>query len=119
MSKEKTRGFRYKGFIIVCASCGEASATVESRQDGVDFQCRKCGNKLLMRPGDVMRVPVMKQGSSQVAKVDKAFVKDQTEQFKLDIEIEDLQNKEIPQDDWPNEILDEFFKRQGLMGEDS
>ena len=119
MEENKRRAFTYKGFIIICAHCGEASATVEARQDGVDFQCRKCGNKLLMRPGEVMKVPVMKPKSTQkVSQGPKQFLEDQTKQFELDLKIEDLQSRDVPMDDWANEVLDEFYKRQGLTEDD-
>lgn len=118
MSDKNTRVIRYKGFIIICANCGQATATVEARQDGVDFQCRTCGNKLLMRPGEAMKVPIMKPKSTQQSlktREEKSdFVKEQTDQLELDLEIDDLQRKNVPLDDWANEVLDEFYKRNGM-----
>lgn len=117
MAEKKKRAFRYKGFIIICANCGQAQSTVEARQDGVDFQCRACGNKLLMRPGEVMRVPVVKQGSTQQSlnpREEKDLVDNQTDQLKFDFEIDELQKNKVPLDDWANEVLNEFYKRQGL-----
>ena len=46
-----------RGFIITCLKCGQHNSTIEVRQDGVDLQCKVCGNKLLLRPGEFFLMP--------------------------------------------------------------
>lgn len=114
-----SQGKAYKGFVIICTSCNQTQTTVEARQDGVDFQCRYCGNKLLMRPGEIMKIvkPNRKpqQNISPKPKQDEK-IEDKEKQFELDLDfenkVESLQRRNIPKDDWANEILEEFYRRQ-------
>lgn len=48
------------GFIIICTQCGKKQIQVENRQDGTDFRCLYCGNKLLLRPGETFMMRVVK-----------------------------------------------------------
>lgn len=108
---------RYKGFIIICASCGNSLASIEARQDGIDFQCKSCGNKLLMRPGEVMKTPAPSNFFRNKNEI-KQKMKKSKEQLELDLEyenkIETLQRNQVPRDDWANDVLDEFYKRREL-----
>lgn len=70
------------GFMITCLKCGKNSVRIETRADGTDFQCTSCGQKLLLRPGDVLKV-----------------------QFKQKSKESDSENKE----DWTKDILKDIY----------
>ncbi len=56
------------GFISVCLKCKSNKVKVEVREDGVDFQCQKCGNKMLIRPGESFQVQVPEERIEEKAK---------------------------------------------------
>jgi predicted RNA-binding Zn-ribbon protein involved in translation (DUF1610 family) len=82
------------GFISVCLKCKSNKVRIEVREDGVDFQCLVCGNKMLLRPGESFQL-----------QVPQAKVKNKVEQFEKEL------NKPLTQD-WADEVLDEWLKKQ-------
>lgn len=82
------------GFISVCLKCKSNKVKIEVREDGVDFQCQKCGNKMLLRPGETFQIQVPE------TKINK-----KTEEFEKELE------KPLTQD-WADEVIDEWVKKQ-------
>ena len=117
------------GFLLHCLRCGGSNCMIEVRQDGVDFQCQKCGNKLLLRPGErfMMQLPnqnrpTQPEGaenqSSQDPVIDEKIQKEiQQLDLELQQEIEKLKSQNIPMDDWPAKVLEAWTKKQRLGGQ--
>jgi predicted RNA-binding Zn-ribbon protein involved in translation (DUF1610 family) len=83
------------GFISVCMKCKSNQVKIEVRADGVDFQCQKCGNKMLLRPGESFQIQVPeKKINKEVKKFEKELDKPLT-------------------DEWADEVLDDWVKKNG------
>jgi DNA-directed RNA polymerase subunit RPC12/RpoP len=118
------------GFLLHCLRCGGANAMIEVRQDGVDFQCQKCGNKLLLRPGErfMMQMPNQNnpnqqpdgapENQSTSDQIIDEKVQKELQQLDLELqqELENLQKQNVPMDDWPAKVLEAWVKKQQLGG---
>jgi DNA-directed RNA polymerase subunit RPC12/RpoP len=118
-----------RGFIITCLKCGQHNSTIEVRQDGVDLQCKVCGNKLLLRPGEffVMQGPPgQNQPPATTEAVEQTEQQSPTEQIVASNIPEEIQQKiqeqaelleqelsQVPKDDWPAKVLDEYVQKLG------
>ena len=87
-----------QGFVITCMKCGSHATRIETRQDGTDFQCGNCGNKLILRPGEIFHL--------QVPNPSPSFIKQKAQEFKKKL-------SETPMDDWPTDVIDKFIKGNG------
>lgn len=83
------------GFISVCLKCKSNKVRIEVREDGVDFQCQKCGNKMLLRPGETFQI-----------QIPEVKIKKKTEEFEKELD------KPLT-DGWADEVLDDWIKKQG------
>lgn len=81
------------GFISTCMKCHSNKVKIEVREDGVDFQCQKCGNKMLLRPGESFQIQVPEKDIKK--KIDK---------FKQELD------KPL-NSDWADKILDDWLAK--------
>ena len=86
-----------KGFLITCLACGSHHIKIETRQDGTDFQCLDCGNKLIIRPGEIFSLQIPKNV------LDKK-IKKESEDFKKKLD-------NTPLDDWPKDVLNKYIEK--------
>lgn len=87
------------GFLITCLKCGSNEIKLETRQDGTDFQCLHCGNKLIIRPGETFHLHIN-------PKIVKDNLENKLKRF------EDKLKEDVPMDDWPNEVLEKWISKQ-------
>ena len=82
------------GFISICMRCKSNKVKIEVRNDGVDFQCQKCGNKMLLRPGESFQIQTPERK-----------IKKQIKEFEKELE------KPLS-DDWADQVIDDWLAKQ-------
>ncbi|MFW6225898.1 MAG: hypothetical protein ACOC3V_02965 [bacterium] len=82
------------GFISVCMRCKSNKVRIEVREDGVDFQCQKCGNKMLLRPGESFQIQAPKN------KINK-----RTREFEQEL------NKPL-NEDWADQVINDWIEKK-------
>jgi DNA-directed RNA polymerase subunit RPC12/RpoP len=91
------------GFLISCMKCGGRAVVIEARQDGTDLKCQKCGNKLLLRPGEILTIQVPKNLIDQK-------IAEKTKEFEERL-------SKTPMDDWPSGVLEDWIKKNEQTNE--
>lgn len=104
------------GFLSTCLKCKSQKVKIEVRQDGVDFLCQSCGNKMLLRPGESFTIQVPQD------KINKKMNEKQKEfdnlLDKADIESvigkkeEEVKKPQKDEHDWADRVIDEWLDKQ-------
>ena len=92
--EEFIRKIPVHGFISVCLKCKSNKVKIEVRDDGVDFQCLKCGNKMLIRPGESFQI-----------QAPKGKIRKEVKKFEKELE------KPLT-DDWADQVIDDWIAKQ-------
>ena len=48
------------GFLIICLKCQYSYAYIEIFQNGINFKCKKCGNKMFLHSGEKFNLNMKK-----------------------------------------------------------
>lgn len=91
-----------QGFLITCLKCNSTLIRIEVRQDGIDFQCQSCKNKLLLRAGEVMKIEGKRRVFPDVSQQEAPPATAVAEAP------QGLEN--TPKDDWPKDVLEKWMK---------
>ena len=91
------------GFLSTCLKCKSQKVKIEVRQDGVDFLCQSCGNKMLLRPGESFTIQIPQD------KINKKV--DEKQQ-----EFEELLDKPEDENTWADKVIDEWLEKKNKDG---
>jgi len=82
------------GFMSICLRCKNNKVKIEMREDGIDFQCMKCGNKMLIRPGESFQIQTPEEIINKKTRDFEKILNESTNEEEINKILSDWQKKQ-------------------------